>query len=33
LATRDPDRAIKRLRPRGWQIEGIGPSLPWRRAR
>jgi FkbM family methyltransferase len=31
LATRDPERAIARLRPRGWRIEGIGPSLPWRR--
>jgi FkbM family methyltransferase len=33
LATRDPDRAIQRLKPRGWQVEGIGPSLPWRRGR
>lgn len=31
LATRDPDRAIRRLGPRGWQIDGIGPSPPWRR--
>lgn len=29
LATRDPDRAIARLVPRGWQIKGIGPALPW----
>jgi hypothetical protein len=33
LATRDPDRAIQRLRPRGWQVAGIGPSAPWRRGR
>jgi FkbM family methyltransferase len=31
LATRDPERAVQRLKPRGWQIEGIGPSVPWRR--
>jgi FkbM family methyltransferase len=31
LATRDPERAAERLKPRGWRIEGIGPSLPWRR--
>jgi FkbM family methyltransferase len=31
LATREPERAAQRLRPRGWRIEGIGPSLPWRR--
>jgi FkbM family methyltransferase len=29
LATRDPERALARLRPRGWRIEGIGPTLPW----
>jgi FkbM family methyltransferase len=29
LATKDPERALARLRPRGWQIAGIGPSLPW----
>ncbi|UTI62612.1 FkbM family methyltransferase [Paraconexibacter antarcticus] len=29
LATRDPERALARMRPRGWQIEGIGPALPW----
>jgi FkbM family methyltransferase len=29
LATRDPDRALRRLKPRGWQIKGIGPSLSW----
>jgi FkbM family methyltransferase len=28
LATRDPDRAFARLRPRGWQVPEIGPSLP-----
>ncbi len=33
LATRDPERAIARLRPRGWRVEGIGPTLPWRRRR
>jgi FkbM family methyltransferase len=33
LATRDPERAIARLRPRGWHIEGIGPTPPWRRRR
>jgi FkbM family methyltransferase len=32
LATREPERAVQRLKPRGWQIEGIGPSLG-RRAR
>jgi FkbM family methyltransferase len=31
LATREPERAAERLKPRGWRIEGIGPSLPWRR--
>ncbi len=31
LATREPERATERLRPRGWRIGGIGPSLPWRR--
>jgi FkbM family methyltransferase len=31
LATREPERAAQRLRPRGWQIDGIGPSLPRRR--
>ncbi len=29
LATRDPERALARLRPRGWQIDGIGPANPW----
>jgi FkbM family methyltransferase len=33
LATRDPDRALKRLTPRGWRVPGIGPSLPRRRRR
>jgi FkbM family methyltransferase len=28
LATRDPDRALARLRRRGWQIDGIGPTSP-----
>jgi FkbM family methyltransferase len=28
LATLDPDRAFARLRPRGWQVPGIGPALP-----
>lgn len=27
LATRDPDRARKRLAGRGWQVRGIGPRL------
>ena len=27
LATRDPQRALDRLRPRGWRIAGIGPSF------
>jgi FkbM family methyltransferase len=31
LATREPDRAAARLKPRGWRVEGIGPSLPRRR--
>jgi FkbM family methyltransferase len=31
LATRDPERAIARLKPRGWQVKGIGPSLPFGR--
>jgi FkbM family methyltransferase len=31
LATRDPERAAQRLKPRGWRIEGIGPAVPWRR--
>lgn len=31
LATREPERARQRLRARGWQIDGIGPSLPRRR--
>jgi FkbM family methyltransferase len=31
LATRDPARATQRLKPRGWQIDGIGPPRPWRR--
>lgn len=31
LATREPERAAERLKPRGWRIDGIGPSLPWRR--
>lgn len=31
LATLDPDRAVRRLKPRGWRIDGIGPSPPWRR--
>ncbi|MCW3014744.1 MAG: hypothetical protein JWO02_1836 [Solirubrobacterales bacterium] len=33
LATRDPERAIARLRPRGWQIDGIGPTPPWKALR
>lgn len=33
LATRDPERAVRRLKPRGWQIDGIGPPAPWRRRR
>ena len=33
LATREPERAAERLRPRGWQVGGIGPSLPRRRRR
>jgi FkbM family methyltransferase len=33
LATREPERAAQRLRPRGWQIEGIGPSVGRRRRR
>jgi FkbM family methyltransferase len=28
LATRDERRALARLRPRGWQVRGIGPRLP-----
>jgi FkbM family methyltransferase len=28
LATRDPARARDRLSARGWQVKGIGPSLP-----
>lgn len=28
LATTDPVRAAARLKPRGWQIRGLGPSLP-----
>ncbi len=32
LATRDPERALSRLGGRGWQVDGIGPSLPWRRS-
>jgi FkbM family methyltransferase len=32
LATLKPDRAMQRLRPRGWQVRGIGPSL-WPRPR
>jgi FkbM family methyltransferase len=31
LATREPERAVRRLGPRGWRIDGIGPSPPWRR--
>jgi FkbM family methyltransferase len=31
LATRDPARARERFAARGWQIRGVGPSLPWRR--
>ncbi len=27
LATRNPDRARRRLSPRGWQVKGIGPRL------
>ncbi|HEY1237539.1 MAG TPA: FkbM family methyltransferase [Solirubrobacterales bacterium] len=27
LATRDPDRARKRLADRGWQVRGVGPGL------
>jgi FkbM family methyltransferase len=30
LATRDPDRALARLSPRGWRVRGIGPTPPWR---
>jgi FkbM family methyltransferase len=30
LATREPERALQRLRARGWRIAGIGPTLPWR---
>jgi FkbM family methyltransferase len=30
LATADPARARSRLSPRGWQVRGIGPGLPWR---
>jgi FkbM family methyltransferase len=30
LATRDPERALARLRPRGWWIPGIGPTAPWK---
>jgi FkbM family methyltransferase len=34
LATLEAERAKRRLRPRGWQVSGIGPSLwPRRRAR
>jgi FkbM family methyltransferase len=34
LATREPKRAIARLRPRGWRIKGIGPTAPsWARRR
>jgi FkbM family methyltransferase len=33
LATRDPERAVQRCKTRGWRIDGIGPSLPWRRGR
>ncbi len=29
LATRDPERAQARLSPRGWQVDGIGPSPAW----
>jgi FkbM family methyltransferase len=29
LATRDEARARDRLSRRGWQIKGIGPTLPW----
>ncbi len=28
LATRDPQRALARLRPRGWRVPGIGLGLP-----
>jgi FkbM family methyltransferase len=28
LATLDPDRALRRLAPLGWQVEGIGPRRP-----
>jgi FkbM family methyltransferase len=31
LATLEPDRALQRLRPRGWRVNGIGPSLRGRR--
>ncbi|MHB8656589.1 MAG: FkbM family methyltransferase [Solirubrobacteraceae bacterium] len=31
LATRDRQRALARLRPRGWHVAGIAPSLPSRR--
>lgn len=33
LATRDPERAIARLKPRGWQVDGIGPTAPWKTRR
>ena len=33
LATRDPERARARLSRRGWQVGGIGPTLPGYRAR
>ncbi len=29
LATREPERALPRLRVRGWQIPGIWPTLRW----
>ena len=32
LATQDPQRAIDRLRPRGWRIDGIGFGVRGRRA-
>jgi FkbM family methyltransferase len=32
LATRDPERAVARMRPRGWRVAGIGPT-PWWRGR
>ena len=33
LATCDPQRALGRLRPRGWRVAGIGPTFPRSRRR